>query len=578
MKLHEGKSKLSKLNFTVIMLSLMMLGSAVLTSSTLVNSSSMPTVNFSSFGMINYSDYVINAGSPNFGWIQSDWWSYDAGMPYCLQNNLTYIVNQCANNGINIVNIFAGTYDGNTFRNWTSTPDSFWRVVIDAFHARGIQCYAWVEDANGETPNIAPEHYSEMRTIIQTVLAVGWDGYNDDIESIDLFNATSVSNWCNYANNMTLYCHSLGKSYSMCTNYDWTRQINQRLQVDYIQVMLYGAKSLLEDPQIDAYWFSEFATQSASPIAIGIMNYHGNTYSLGYQLNKLTYLLDAFPHNGLVGFGIWLVDDMNPSDWALWHYWINNLNPPNPMANVVSVVTNPEVLSTVVINGVNRTLPSTAYGFETQLLDVSVSPIAVDYNFAGVQFGDTYVGSGIGSGYSNYEYCSGANTITTQVTGNKCFFYSAAVGYVKLALYDSVVKNVAGFPDNRNYPNNLLAQSAPTLCHVGWNQIDLTQTVTLPAGTYFIDAKISASGMIVFANTSYWEGVWKASDYSESFSQSYGDFGGSMSSRLSVYFGSSAPTATTYYFNHWNDGITTASRQISASTTTYTAYYTTTPP
>ena len=388
-----------------------------------------------------------------------------------------------------------------------------------------------------------------------------------------------MSDWCNYANNMTIFTHSLDKKYTMCAGYDWTQQINQRLQVDYIQVMLYGSQSLLENPYIDAYWQEEFGTQSASPIAIGIMNYHGNQYPLGYQLNQITRLLAAYPHNNLVAFGLWLADDMTPADWETWHYWINNLNPPNPVANVVTVNTNPTIMATSVINGVNNSMPSTAYGYPSQVLNVSVSPTAVNYGYSGVLFGDTAIGKGTGSGYYCYEYCSGENVISTQVTGSKCFFYSAAVGYVKLGLYDSVVKNVAGYPDNRNYPDVLLAQSAPTLCHIGWNEVDLNQTVTLPAGVYFIDVKISANSMICYGADQLWEGLFKLADYSSDFMGSYGNPDGGFSSRLAVYFGSAAPVVTTYYFDHWNDGITTASRQISASTTTtYTAYYTTTPP
>jgi len=181
--------------------------------------------------------------------------------------------------------------------------------------------------------------------LIKNLMDMGFDGYLDDIESWVGKAADPEGTQADWLNYLTPWLHN-GANFvdgrlrlnMPATAYDWRQRLNHRLNVDYICSMFYSAPSTLEDSQCEGYWQENFGiygrtqaqyTPPASPMLIMLMHSNFNQNPLSWQLAKVDYLLNKYPHPNLYGFGVWLYEYMGiqaPDDWTVWNNWLNTLS------------------------------------------------------------------------------------------------------------------------------------------------------------------------------------------------------------------------------------------------------------
>jgi hypothetical protein len=297
------------------------------------------SVTITNSGVINTTS-VLNY-TANAVWIQDAAWSYfPTSKRNILSTNLTGLVSDCANNDIEFAFVFVGYWNATN----PSAPtvgyqhsDTFYANVISAFHAVNIKVFAWVETDEPPvgTMDITASNRQNIYNAIIACMNIGFDGYNDDIESY----TGTHQDYLDYLNNATVVLHNIGKLMAADVDYDYQQNTNPYLHLDFIVTMFYGSSSLFDpsnpySSECAAYWQENFGVGAyaglhpASPLILGIQNSPSNTYPLSWQLAQCQSNMTAYGHPQLVGFSLWLYETMgavNADDWAQWHNWIMNL-------------------------------------------------------------------------------------------------------------------------------------------------------------------------------------------------------------------------------------------------------------
>lgn len=519
------------------------------------------TLNANSYDRIKFNAYVVDNNTnvndlgeqikiltpryynPNFVWIMNAGWT--ASNPNCLTQNLTKVVNNCYNNNITIANVFVGYYNGTENKVIYEHSDSYFTTVINAFHAKNIKVYAWIESANSygyNLPDISPSNYNNMYNILNTTLRKGFDGINDDLEGYEL------EDWLQYTNNATVFVHTLNKNYTSCSPYDYTMILNSRLKVDYSQVMFYGMTSLFENPSIDAYWQEHFGTYNGnnkaviSPQSIGIMNYYGNSKPLAYQLNKITELMNTYPHEQLTAFGIWLYEYMTDADWITWKTWINNLNPPNPISVNATISAIPQngyngIVGRITYNGIDLTLPSIIPAIYGQQITITM-PLTVTNEEHNILLGSSTTNSLTGQGYYSFTYFTKAIQLETTITFNKIIIKTDVNTNINIALYQRA--------DNQSLIK--LNDYGTRQTTKGWNIINVNNQ-TLEMGIYYIGIKTDTNSAFF---TTGENGYYTNDGYEIQFKNLISTLETGTGSPQ-IYLSDISPTITTLYAKKWND-------------------------
>ena len=210
-------------------------------------------------------------------------------------------------------------------------PISYYSSVCTALKNAGIVPIAWVEggvswgESRG-TPNITPAYYAAYNARVAEVMAVGFSGYSEDIET---WTGTQTQ-YIAYLNQQNTFLDGLNK---LCmpavSSNNGGNNINQYLHVDYILSMFYWTSSLFEQPDADIYWQEEFGLgpyhstfgTSGSPILFGLDGVQGNQNPMSWQLSQFTRCLNTYGSDNLAGIALWTYDFMNTAEWNNWASW-----------------------------------------------------------------------------------------------------------------------------------------------------------------------------------------------------------------------------------------------------------------
>lgn len=336
-----------------------------------------------------------SAYSANAVWIQDAAWPrFPASKDNILSKNLSGLVSDLSNNYVEFAIVFVGYWNATTPSKPTISYQhnaAFYQNVISAFHAKGIKVIAWAENGGGGTMNLTAGNVQNAYNATIACMNIGFDGYNDDIES------NWNQDWINYLNSLTTVLHNEtnftdGKSRLNMPDvpYDYQQIFNPSLYVDYIVSMFYSGTSTLENSQAAAYWQEDFGeyqktndTPPASPMIMGLMNHYGNKYPLTWQLGQVDkYLLD-YGHPQLAGFCIWLYEYMgtNANDWNQWNYWIARVGTNTPSLYVATITSSPVTGIQLTVNGTQHDTPNIQYGFNGTVIILQAPPSITQYTF-----------------------------------------------------------------------------------------------------------------------------------------------------------------------------------------------------
>jgi hypothetical protein len=342
-------------------------------------------------------------GSPQYSvnavWIADNGPGWPRMNPFILTRNLTKVVNDLAHDNIQFAMIFVGYWDA-TDPTHPTVPwfhdVAFYQNVIDQLHAVGVKAIAWIENSVG-TMDISATNRQNVLPLIKQAMDMGFDGYNDDIESWVGQTSDTVANnlqqvdWLNYLtpwlHNGTNFVDGKPRLNMPDVGFDWTQSMNQYLDVDYIVSMFYSNVSTLESAQAPFFWQEEFGeyeghnTPPASPVIIGLMNYYGNQHPLAWQLNEVTKYLSLYGHPQLVGFSIWLYEYMgtNPDDWMQWKYWISQVGAGTPSLYTITIDSTPMTGIPIRYNGAERETPDIEYAFTGTMVVNAPSSVGLYY-------------------------------------------------------------------------------------------------------------------------------------------------------------------------------------------------------
>jgi hypothetical protein len=201
--------------------------------------------------------------------------------------------------------------------------------------------------------------------------------------------------------------------------------------------------------------------------------------------------------------------------------------------------------------------------------------------------------SGGSEGYSGYTYAGGPYNLTSSAKVSSLYFYCAATGHVKLAIYNATYSYISSWKgtvtsDGWDYhPYMLLTQSSATACTAGsWDLISLP-ALTLPAGIYFIVVKGDTTGIIGVSalapkevhGDAYGYDQFITEDYTTAFDNVFPTVEGAMGSDPSVYVPTAPYVLTNYTFSQWEDGETGLTRNVNVNgnQTIKALYYSTGP-
>lgn len=526
---------------------------------------------------------LLDTYSANAVWIYNQGWV--AMNKDILTRNLTRVVNDLANNHIKFAFVFVGYWSAPATIDYQHDA-AYYRTIIDAFHSVGIKAIAWAESYNAKMDITAANRQNIYDAIIEC-MNIGFDGYNDDIESVADF--VTHQDKIDYWNGLTPLLHAMNppRLNMPDVGYDWQQNTNMYLNVDYIVTMFYSSRSTFEDPQAPYYWQENFGmyqgknSPPASPLILGIMNYYGNRYPLAWQLAKASEYIKTYGAPQLAGFSFWLYEYMgtNPDDWEQWNYWITH---DNPTLNTVTVKSSPTPIQ-FSYNGKQYYTPHSSYTFTgTSVISV---PSEVSGEKNNVLFGAADH-SGGQQGYPIYTYASGPYQLNYSAVVNSIYIYTPLSGNVKLAIYNAQKYSIPGWVGTDYHPYQLLSKSQPTSCMAeSWNLISIP-TVSLSPGVYFIAIKgdtnrmIGASGLPItpVEGAKYGYDQFIKESYDTDFSQTFPQVEGAMGNDASVYVPLSEVELTPYYFVKWNDGSTSPTRTITInSDIELIALYSTTP-
>jgi hypothetical protein len=516
------------------------------------------------------SPYFSNA---NMVWICNTFWVYQNQEILNTTQKRHAVIDRLASENITWANVWIGYWNHTTYTIYPDHPidNETYRDLISYGHSKGIKVMAWaMNDAYGI--NVDASHRSLLYATMTAWLTydygsgVYFDGWNDDIESAQkVENMTLATEYINYINNATPVLHALGKNFTACVAMDYTRTWNSRLHCDYICSMFFSSVSYFEDEvNRDAFWQAEFqvgaypGTPPASPLVMGIyQNKLFNRYDFNYQLDQCSRLMSSYGHPNLAGFCIWMYEYIGSYDWSEWHYWINNMTQSyQPRAHSLTVRSNvPE--TPMQINGSTVLTDRTILSFEGALVTVTAPENATLYNHDPL-FGLTTHGTS--NGYDTDIYTSGPWNLTSPAAVNFIYVYANSPTYVKVAIYNTIIANVSGFPNNWPHPYQLLTQSLETYAAAGWDQIRVSN-YTLPAGQYFIAIKFSNYLTIAVGASYQWyeyRGQFLASWYGNPFPDTINasDLGVGVCYELAMYVAAASATTTPMYFTNWQDGST----------------------
>lgn len=297
---------------------------------------SLSSFSVGSFPSVEAEEAEASYYTKNAIWIMNDQWgSFSSDKKSVLIWHLADVVEDLRDSNITYVFVGYWNHSGNTISYTMS--DYQIRAVIRALHSIDCAVLAWAETYHDNAVDVTPENRQNLYAEITRCMNKGFDGYHDDVESY----VGTHQDYIDYLNNATVVLHDLGKLMTAAVGYDWQQNTNPYLHMDYIVTMFYSDRSKCEDPQGRWYWQENFGqymgnnNPPASPLILGIMNYHGNEHPLSWQLNWIdNQLASGDGHPQLVGFSIWLYEYMSDSDWEAWKQWIKTPHPiPEPTSN-----------------------------------------------------------------------------------------------------------------------------------------------------------------------------------------------------------------------------------------------------
>ncbi|MGA3290263.1 MAG: hypothetical protein ABSD42_08510 [Candidatus Bathyarchaeia archaeon] len=210
-------------------------------------------------------------------------------------------------------------------------PLTYFSSVCSTLKSAGIVPIAWVEGGvswgeSAGTPDVTPANYAAYNARIAEVMAIGFSGYSEDIESY----TGTQSQYINYLNQQYTFLHNMGK---LCmpavSSNNGGNNINEYLHVDYILSMFYWTSSLFEQPDANIYWQEEFGLGTyhstfgspGSPIIFGLDGVYDNQNPFSWQLTQFTNCLNLYGSDNLVGISLFSYDFMNSTDWSTWISW-----------------------------------------------------------------------------------------------------------------------------------------------------------------------------------------------------------------------------------------------------------------
>lgn len=551
-------------------------------------------------GVFASSNYTLTFKGPtvyseNAIWIVDQSWvpipNY-ANTP-ALSGNITQIAINCSQNNITMVFVFIGYWSPSTNNvTYVRTP-AFYQNVISIFHTYGIKVLAWTEAyGSSQVMDITPANRGNMYASITTFLNIGFDGYNDAMESY----SGTLQQFIDYENNCTVVVHNLGKIMTADIGIDWSQSINMYLKVDYIVTMFYGTMSGFELPSATAYWAENFGLYGrdhgapASPVILGIMNdiiQGWNQYPLCWQLEQAAVDMNTITNRSLAGFCFYTYEYMNlnrTDDWVQWNYFINHLGQglSTPTLYAISLNSSPAPTATVTFQGLAQTTNTLGFSFNVSssyTLSAISAYVATTMYPTSLGISSTTVSTG---GYYPFMYFNGPYTLNSSVTISLLGFYAGITGSVRLAIYNESTYVISGWGAGTNeHPYCLETYSSSTYCVANtWTQISVS-TVTLPAGDYFIAASFDTNKILATYTSGsysyYGRGQYITQAYGTAFNSTLSTVEGAVNFDFCSFAESSPTTLVPYSFSQWEDGSTSLSRTLSmaniTSNGTFTASY-----
>jgi hypothetical protein len=260
-------------------------------------------------------------------------WLGEANDP--IGTNISSVVSTLIANDVKYAVIMVGYWNAANPSAPTINPHfhslSYYSSVCTTLKNAGIIPIAWVEGGVGwgesvGTPNVTPANYAAYNARIAEVMAIGFSGYSEDIETW----TGTQSQYIAYLNQQYTFLHSMDK---LCmpavSSNNGGNNINRYLHVDYILSMFYWTSSLFEQPDADIYWQEEFGLGTyhstfgspGSPIIFGLDGVYGNQNPISWQLSQFTRCLNSYGSDNLAGICLWSYDFMNNADWSTWRSW-----------------------------------------------------------------------------------------------------------------------------------------------------------------------------------------------------------------------------------------------------------------
>ena len=218
---------------------------------------------------------------------------------------------------------------------------SHFSSLINTIHSynSNFKVYAWVNwnvDSSTKIDLSQSGYRSTMYSAIKSCLAIGFDGFNDDLEPYWTNGAgstltniiTSDGSWgdyITYLTGMASACHSVGKlaSADMDASYATGNTIySAKTGLDYACPMMYQSNpDSLSDLQTRT---NQILTASNSPVMLFLAA--GQSPSLTQQQTAIDQQIASHgPYVKLAGFGIYSLDDssskITSGEWSAWDSW-----------------------------------------------------------------------------------------------------------------------------------------------------------------------------------------------------------------------------------------------------------------
>jgi len=277
----------------------------------------------------------------NAVWIQDNpgW----LGVAPLSPTNMATTVATLARNDIKyaFLNIAVGDFSYITVGDYSvdfEETNATYQQFINSCHADGIDVLAWMEN---EIPlNLTHANWAALLRVYNSVLSIGFDGINSDIEQS--YNSTigTQQNFIDFNNKMSYDLGLEGKLWMPDINYfdSPIAQIGPYLHVSAEVIMFYTlyGNSPFDYPSNSsggpAFWVEQFSPSPASPVILGIFCYYNNPnelYNDTYQFQQYAYYFCNYPPTpSLEGVSLWLYEHVNEysANWAGFDTLINQFN------------------------------------------------------------------------------------------------------------------------------------------------------------------------------------------------------------------------------------------------------------